>query len=184
MCMRYCIISSLAIPVCIYFLKVFNEMKGKKAKKGLTWLLPSNLNIGEKLLFINLFMACVCTVFALDPNAYRDTIPLYSQYLISRTTLIGFLAVIPNHILMILATSWITVVDGGQKRRTPPWAKWLARFEYSILYFSEIILAQYEFRSGDALNYSFGINNQVNIWKQVRVVTSRYVTSRHVTCVT
>jgi len=66
---------------------------------------------------------------------------------------------------IMLATAWVTIVDGGKQRRTPAWAKWLGRIEMGLIYFSEIVLAQVEFNTGDAVNYSFAINNRVTIVK-------------------
>jgi len=96
MCATYTVISAIPIFICAFFLKVMNqEKKGKDRKKGLRYLLPSNPNLAEKMLFLNMWFCISMMMFCTDMHGYAGRVPLYSNYLISRTTLIGFMAATP-----------------------------------------------------------------------------------------
>ena len=115
-------------------------------------------------------------IFCVDIHGFAGRVPLYSNFLVSRTTTIGVMAAVPIHLSILLVTAWITLIDGGKNKRTPRWAKWLGIIETVVVYCNEIGSAQLEFLTGDATNYNYAMNNMVTFFKycfafqQVRVL--------------
>jgi len=65
----------------------------------------------------------------------------------------------------MLVTAWITIIDGGKNKRTPPWAKWLGRFQYVGQYIAEVIGGNLEYVTGDGVNYAGGMNTYITYYK-------------------
>jgi len=177
LCLWYAIISVIPALVSIFFLRVINTDKPKKdRKKGMWYLIPSKPNLVEKMLFLNIIYSFSMCIFCVDIHGFAGRVPLYSNFLVSRTTTIGVMAAVPIHLSILLVTAWITLIDGGKNKRTPRWAKWLGIIETVVVYCNEIGSAQLEFLTGDATNYNYAMNNMVTFFKycfafqQVRVL--------------
>jgi len=44
----------------------------------------------------------------------------------------------PLHVVFLLVTSWITIIDGGKSKKTPPWAKLLSDLAKVTSYTAEV----------------------------------------------
>ena len=70
-----------------------------------------------------------------------------------------------TNIVVVLATEWVTVVDGGKSRKTPPWASKLKKICIPLVWVSEISLGFIELNIGEAGNRIDAYDGSVNAFK-------------------
>ena len=77
----------------------------------------------------------------------------------------GFLTAAAIHIAITLITGWITLIDGGKNKVTPPWAVILKRFSYFGLYLVEILLSNLQYHVGISSEYKLYMDGTVTAIK-------------------
>ena len=124
----YAAISAIIFLVSLrwlYLLRALRVSKGGKDK--------DKMNVGEKLSLLNCSASIIIfLISAIDQMSWRDTLP----YIVN-SAMTGFAASVMCSIAITLVTSWITIVDGGKSKVTPPWALYLSRFCISFITFDE-----------------------------------------------
>jgi len=135
-------------------------------KKNKYFFILKNPNLSEKLLLLNVLMTVFTVIFSTDMDGYAGRLPLFSWFFLwSRTTCMGFMSAVPSHLGVMLVTAWITIIDGGKNKRTPPWALWFGRFQYVGQYIAEVIGGNLEYIVGPGSNYSGGMSTEVTYYK-------------------
>tara|TARA_B110000971_G_C19912064_1_gene455008 strand:- start:86 stop:781 length:696 start_codon:yes stop_codon:yes gene_type:complete len=103
----------------LFFLYYSNTQKPPKLRFKRWYLPDSKPNINEQLLWL-IFFTCICqTIRTIDFLGIAGRLSLSGVH----TVVTGFCAGIPVHIGFLLVVSWITIVDGGKSKKTPPWAR-------------------------------------------------------------
>ena len=146
---------------CLYFLSVVNSLKPKKSQKKFLFTLRPNLS--EKLLYLNITLCAVHFFLCIDIDCHADRVRLQT----ARTLMMGICVACPIHLAVMLVTAWITIIDGGKNKSTPPWAMWYARISYGLQYIIEVLGGWFEYRVGPAGLNEGALNGNVNSVKYV-----------------
>ena len=113
-------------------------------------------NLNEKLLCISVFVGVFHAIRCIDPSGYAGRLQIKNIH----TLATGFCVAGPIHVGLMLVTSWITIIDGGKKKRAPRWARVLYNLGVWSSYASELGLGLLEYRM-PALNDSGALDGAI-----------------------
>ena len=159
LCLSYSIISIIPFFIILYYLKVINEASKKKRPR---FYFPyPNPNQTEKVLVLTMTEAFATSIFCLDLLGFKGLWGTGKAGPIVWAMIMGVMGACPGHLLIMLVTSWITIIDGGKTMLTPTWAKNLGRFSYITWWLMEIVGSALERTTGEASKYTFAVNLQI-----------------------
>lgn len=98
-----------------YLALLANNKNNHKAMSKEFFILPGNLliskkpNLSEKICWLNVLVSVLHCFVCTDIEGWYGTITLPW-----RSVLIGFFTAIYLHIVVILVSGWVTVIDGGK----------------------------------------------------------------------
>ncbi|GMI62711.1 hypothetical protein ScalyP_jg11159 [Parmales sp. scaly parma] len=151
-CTTFVIIALIPVFVSFMFLKTIDSNK-KKSDKQKLWYLPGvkgKLNLVERLIRINIVVGIAHALRCIDFCGYSGILDLST----SHTFFTGICVAGPMHTIFLLATSWVTIVDGGKSKKTPKWAKICFEVAKYSIYISEIFLGLAEMNTPAVADYA------------------------------
>ena len=115
-CQTYFIMSMIPGIIFLFYLALLaNSKNNHKAMSKEFFILPGNLliskkpNLSEKICWLNVLVSVLHCFVCTDIEGWYGTITLPW-----RSVLIGFFTAIYLHIVVILVSGWVTVIDGGK----------------------------------------------------------------------
>ena len=152
-CLTMIVLALIPSLACAWFVKLGNDAKKKPDVK---WFFPMKPNLNEKLLCISVFVGVFHAIRCIDPSGYAGRLQIKNIH----TLATGFCVAGPIHVGLMLVTSWITIIDGGKKKRAPRWARVLYNLGVWSSYASELGLGLLEYRM-PALNDSGALDGAI-----------------------
>ncbi|GMH77552.1 hypothetical protein TL16_g07448 [Triparma laevis f. inornata] len=136
-------INICTVLTTVRFLMIFQEKrKVSNAKKK---------TVNEQLCLLNLTICCAHLLICADMDSFFLFSVLFNEYASGMISL-----------AIMLVSSWVTIVDGGKSKKTPPWVSKLALGSMVTAFTCEIILAALEiFVNTDSIGSFDGNMNAV-----------------------
>jgi hypothetical protein len=148
----YFAISAIIFAANWKCLKITNDNRKDSARNYYAIIPKRTRTVADKVLLWGMFHSANCLVFAVDMDGYAGRLP----WAVHEFCLMVMTGPAPSAIIVELVNSWITIVDGGKSKKTPQWAKYVARFELSLYMIVTILDIVLGFTSPLARRYSTG----------------------------
>ena len=165
-CRFYFIASILPMLFCIHHLHVMFLLKKEASKKNkkintksILRLFSRNPNVNEQMCWLAVIVGFVHCWLCLDIDAWQNGNLTLKQLLMAWATASCI------HIFVLLVRTWVTIIDGGKSKSTPPWCLWLSRFSFIAVYVFETVFGQLMRTTGKAADYDVYSNSWPTIAK-------------------
>eukprot|EP00520_Triparma_pacifica_P007641 CAMPEP_0118657026 /NCGR_PEP_ID=MMETSP0785-20121206/13793_1 /TAXON_ID=91992 /ORGANISM="Bolidomonas pacifica, Strain CCMP 1866" /LENGTH=246 /DNA_ID=CAMNT_0006549905 /DNA_START=34 /DNA_END=774 /DNA_ORIENTATION=+ len=123
----YIILNVITIVWCCRYLVHFRTKRMASKNK--------NVTTSETLCKMNLTICVAHLLISLDP----DSTGFFPVLFLSM--LQGYNGAAMISLAFLLVNSWVTIIDGGKSKKTPPWMDKLTKFSVPCAIFCEVVLA-------------------------------------------
>jgi len=147
-CAWYAGISAVPLIFLIFYLYQINERLDEK-KKRKPFFVIKRPNTGEQLIYWTSYLSFIHTVMCIDMLGFAGRIPVWLGDLC-----MGSCYAMAIAIMSTLVTGWVTIIDGGKKKKTPRWALFLKWTSVITVFFAELCGTYLERRIGNAARYT------------------------------
>jgi len=86
--------------------------------------------MNEKMVFMNMMFSFCSAIIASDIECLAGRLDFET----TRSFFFALAQFCPVHVGILLVTAWITIVDGGKKKKTPVWARYMENFSTAYGY--------------------------------------------------
>jgi len=168
-CAIYSIVACLPLFWCLSHLRIFylnkvRTIKNKKRHPSMFGIFSRHPNINEQMCWLGVWISVIHTVMCTDIDAWS------TGNLMLKQLLMAWLTASIVHILVLLVSSWITIIDAGTTRITPPWCQKLVYFSYFGIYVFETVCGQLMRVVGKAKDYDCYSSAEVTFAKSIMFV--------------
>mmetsp|Transcript_15976 Transcript_15976/g.29902 ORF Transcript_15976/g.29902 Transcript_15976/m.29902 type:complete len:434 (-) Transcript_15976:89-1390(-) len=157
-CGMYLLMSLIPTVLSCSFLRTMyltklakNKGKGKKQA----------LNMSEKMCILNIFIGFFTCILMIDIDSYNGFMNL--EYW--RPIFLGLVGGSMYHIMVMLVTNWVGIIDAAMSKKKPAWSENFGLFTIVSCYLVEIVFGYLEFHVGPSSHLEAASNGNMRAFK-------------------